>query len=132
MLFLPASLRLAMRTLVGIGGSEDSLLALDAALERAAADDDVTIAVVENPDSPRSVEEVEAQVRDQLSTAGVDADVRTLEGDPGSRLVEVADGEGFDRIVLGGGETSPLGKINVGSIAEFVLLNAKTTVTLVR
>ena len=121
-----------MRTLVGIGGSEDSLLALDAALERAAADDDVTIAVVENPDSPRSVEEVEAQVRDQLSTAGVDADVRTLEGDPGSRLVEVADGEGFDRIVLGGGETSPLGKINVGSIAEFVLLNAKTTVTLVR
>lgn len=122
-----------MRTLVGIGGSEDSLLALDAALERAAAaGDDVTVAVVENPDSPRSVEEVEAQVRDQLSTADVDADVRILEGDPGSRLVEVADGEGFDRIVLGGGETSPLGKINVGSIAEFVLMNAKTTVTLVR
>jgi len=55
-----------------------------------------------------------------------------VSGHPGSRLVELAEREGADRIVLGGGETSPLGKVQLGSVAEFVLLNAKTTVTLVR
>ena len=122
-----------MRTLVGTGGSDDSLLALETALDRAeAAGDDVTIAIVENPDSPRSVEEIRGRVEDRLANAGIDAEVRVLEGDPGSRLVEISGREGFDRIVLGGGETSPLGKINIGRIGEFVLLNADVTVTLVR
>lgn len=122
-----------MRTLVGIGGSDDSLRALTVALDRAAeAGDEVTVAVVENPDSDLSVEEVERRVDEDLAGRELDAEVRVLRGNPGSRLVEVADGEGFDRIVLGGGETSPLGKISIGSIAEFVLLNANTSVTLIR
>ncbi|WP_254536795.1 universal stress protein [Halomarina litorea] len=122
-----------MRTLVGIGGSEDSLRALEVALARAAAaGDEVTVAVVENPDSPLSVEEVESRVHDHLEAEGLDAEVCVLEGHAGSQLVDLADREGFDRIVLGGGETSPLGKINIGSIGEFVLLNAKTSVTLIR
>jgi nucleotide-binding universal stress UspA family protein len=122
-----------MRTLVGIGGSEDSLEALEVALSRAeAAGDEVTVAVVENPDSPLAVEEVEARVADKLESIDLDAEVRVLDGHPGSKLVELAEDEEYDRIVLGGGETSPLGKINIGSIAEFVLLNANTSVTLVR
>ncbi|MFC7156044.1 universal stress protein [Halomarina halobia] len=122
-----------MRTLVGIGGSGDSLRALAQALDRAwEAGDDVTVAVVENPDSPLAVEEVESRVREQLGERGLDAEVVLLEGHAGSRLVDLAESEGFDRIVLGGGETSPLGKINIGSIAEFVLLNAQTSVTLIR
>jgi nucleotide-binding universal stress UspA family protein len=122
-----------MRTLVGIGGSDDSLRALEAALDRAQeAGDEVCVAVVENPDSELSVEAVERRARDQLGERGLDGEVRVLRGHPGSRLVETADDEGFDRIVIGGGETSPLGKINIGSIAEFVLLNANTSVTLVR
>jgi nucleotide-binding universal stress UspA family protein len=122
-----------MRTLVGIGGSDDSLRALEAALDRAQeAGDEVCVAVVENPDSELSVEAVERRARDRLDERGLDGEVRVLRGHPGSRLVETADDEGFDRIVLGGGETSPLGKINIGSIAEFVLLNANTSVTLVR
>jgi len=122
-----------MRTLVGIGGSDDSLRALTVALDRAAeAGDEVTVAVVENPDSDLSVEEVERRVDEDLAGRELDAEVRVLRGNPGSRLVEIADGEGFDRIVLGGGETSPLGKISIGSIAEFVLLNANTSVTLIR
>ena len=55
-----------------------------------------------------------------------------MAGDPGSELVDIAEQEGFDEIALGGGQTSPMGKINVGSIAEFVLLNARTTVRLMR
>lgn len=122
-----------MKVLLGIGGSSDSLRALDQAIERAqVAGDDLTVAVLDNPESSASVDEVEQEVRDRLADASLDAEVRRLEGDPGSRLVDVAEREGYDRIVLGGGETSPLGKIQVGHIAEFVLMNASVSVTLVR
>lgn len=122
-----------MKVLLGIGGSDDSLQALERTVERAvAAGDDLTVAVVENPDSPRSPDEVVARAEEVLADADLDAEIRRVEGDPGSRLVEIAESEGFDVIALGGGQTSPMGKINLGSIAQFVLLNATTSVTLVR
>lgn len=122
-----------MKVLLGMGGSDDSFRALDKTVERAKeAGDDLTVAVVENPESVPSPEEVEHRVRETLDESGFDADVVVLEGHPGSRVTELAEQEGFDRIALGGGETSPLGKVQLGSISEFVLLNAKTSVTLVR
>ncbi|SHH42023.1 universal stress protein [Halobaculum gomorrense] len=122
-----------MNVLLGIGGSDDSLRALEDTVERArAAGDDLTVAVVENPRSDRTPEEVEDRVRAVLADAGLDADVRRVEGDAGSRLVAIAEDEGFDMIALGGGETSPMGKINLGSIAQFVLLNSHVSVKLVR
>jgi nucleotide-binding universal stress UspA family protein len=122
-----------MKTLLGIGGSEDSLRALEEAVTRAKeAGDDLTIAIVENPDASLSQSEVEARAGEVLSETGFEADIRTLTGHPGSQLLELAERGAYDRIVLGGGETSPLGKVQLGSIAEFVLLNARTTVTLIR
>lgn len=122
-----------MKVLLGIGGSEDSFRALEEAVSRAReADDDLTIAVVENPESTPTAEEVRRRVEAKLDDVGFRAEVRTLTGHPGSQLLEVAENEGFERIVLGGGETSPLGKVQLGGIAEFVLLNARTTVTLIR
>ncbi|TSD13759.1 universal stress protein [Haloglomus irregulare] len=122
-----------MKVLLGVGGSEDSLRALDRAIERArGAGDDLTVAVVDNPESPVDVDDVESEVRERLAATGFDAEVRRLEGDPGSRLVQLSEQEAFDRIVLGGGETSPLGKVRLGSIAEFVILNASVSVTLIR
>jgi nucleotide-binding universal stress UspA family protein len=122
-----------MNVLLGIGGSEDSLRALEFAVERAAAaGDDLTVAVVENPDSDMAPAAVAERAREAVTDAGLDADVRPLEGDPGSRLVELAEGGEFDQLVLGGGERSPMGKIQLGSITEFVLLNSHVTVTLVR
>jgi nucleotide-binding universal stress UspA family protein len=122
-----------MKVLLGVGGSEDSLRALDRAIERAReAGDDLTVAVVDNPESPADVDDVESEVRERLAATGFDAEVRRLEGDPGSQLVRLSEREAFDRIVLGGGETSPLGKVRLGSIAEFVVLNAGVSVTLVR
>jgi len=122
-----------MKVLLGIGGSEDSMRALEFAVERsAAAGDDLTVAVVENPDSDLDREEVAARARERTDAAALDAEVRRVEGDPGSRLVEIAEGEDFDQLVLGGGERSPMGKIQLGSITEFVLLNSHVTVTLVR
>ena len=122
-----------MRVLLGVGGSEDSFRALEQTVERAAeAGDELTVAVVENPDSEPDVAAIRERVDSVLREAGVEAEVLTLEGHPGSRLVELAEGEGFDRIVLGGGETSPLGKVSLGDISEFVILNANVSVTLVR
>ncbi|CCQ36290.1 UspA domain protein [Natronomonas moolapensis 8.8.11] len=122
-----------MKALLGIGGSEDSLRALEKAVTRAKeAGDDLTIAIVENPDASLSQSEIEARASEVLSKTDFEADLRTLAGHPGSQLLELAERGSYDRIVLGGGETSPLGKVQLGSIAEFVLLNARTTVTLIR
>lgn len=122
-----------MKVLLGIGGSPDSFRALSLGLERAtAAGDDLTVAVVENPESDADPVDIEAEVRDRIEASGLDADVRRLSGDPGGALVETAETDGFDAIALGGGEESPMGKIRLGSIAEFVILNSPVTVILLR
>jgi nucleotide-binding universal stress UspA family protein len=122
-----------MKVLLGIGGTDDSLVALERTVDRAAtAGDDLTVGVVEDPAADRSRDEVVARAREAVAEAGIDADVRRLDGDPGSALVELAEAEGFEKIVIGGGETSPMGKIKIGSVAEFVLLNSHVTVSLVR
>ena len=122
-----------MKVLLGIGGSEDSLSALEKTVSRAVeAGDELTVAVVENPESDRDPASVVEVAREALEDAGLSADVRVLSGDPGSALVELAEQEGFEQIVLGGGERSPMGKIRLGHIAEFVIVNARVTVTLVR
>lgn len=122
-----------MKVLLGVGGSDDSLTALERTIARAAeSGDDLTVAVVENPESDPEPDAVEERVRAVLAEADLDADVRRIAGDPGSELVRVAESEDFDQLVLGGGEYSPMGKIRLGSIAEFVLLNSHVTVTLVR
>lgn len=123
-----------MKLLLGIGGTDDSWRALSRTAERAAdAGDSLTVAILENPDSEMSPEEIEGKVEETLAEYDdLGTDVRHVEGDPGAMLVEIGDGEGYDQIVLGGGERSPMGKIRVGQVAEFVVLNAETSVTLVR
>ncbi|MFB6090195.1 MAG: universal stress protein [Halobellus sp.] len=121
-----------MRILLGIGGGDDSLKALEQTSDRAVeADDDLTVAITDD-DGDRSVEEVEAAVDRALEERGLSAEIRHLDAEPGSELVDIAESEGFDRIVIGGGTTSPMGKIQLGSTAEFVLLNSHVSVTLVR
>lgn len=120
-----------MQILLGVDGSELSLQALDRTLERArASGDSLTVAVYAGP-TDETLDDLEALVRDRLGPAALDAEVRRIEGDAGSTLVDLA-AEGYDRIVLGGGTISPMGKIRLGDVVEFVLANATTTVTLVR
>ncbi|NHN60974.1 MULTISPECIES: universal stress protein [Halorussus] len=122
-----------MNVLLGIGGSDDSLRALEETIERAkAAGDDLTVVVLENPESDRETGEIESRVFEALETAAFAAEVRQLSGDPGSQLVDLAERGEFDQIVLGGGQRSPMGKIKLGHIAEFVLLNSAVSVKLVR
>lgn len=122
-----------MKLLLGVGGSSDSLAALPDVVERAAAvGDDLTVAILENPATEVTSDELEAHVSEELARFDVDAAVRVVSGDPGSRLVEIAESEGFDVVALGGGRETPMGKISVGEIAEFVILNARVSVFLVR
>jgi len=123
-----------MHVLLGVGGSDLSYRALDETIERAReAGDELTVAVFENEEIDTDADAVEARVRETLDEAAFDAEIRHVEGEaPGSGLVDIAEREGFDRIVLGSGERSTLGKIQLGSVAEFVLLNAQTPVTLIR
>jgi nucleotide-binding universal stress UspA family protein len=121
-----------MKVLLGTGGREDGFEALEATLARTAeAGDDLTVAVLDTS-TDDDVESVVEEARRRVDESGVDADVRVLEGHPGSELCELAEREGYDRIVIGGGQRSPLGKIDLGEVAEFVLLNADVSVTLVR
>ena len=122
-----------MRVLLGVGGSADSFRALEETVARASeAGDDLTVVVVSNPESEPTPETVERRVHEVVDGSDVDAPIRAVSGDPGSALVDIAEREEFDLVVLGGGETSPMGKISVGPIAEFVLLNAHVSVKPVR
>ncbi|WP_135854952.1 universal stress protein [Halorussus salinus] len=122
-----------MNVLLGIGGSDDSFRALEETVDRAqAAGDDLTVVILENPESDRETGTIETRVFETLEEADFAAEVRHLSGDPGSQLVDLAEREGFDQVVLGGGQRSPMGKIKLGHIAEFVLLNSPVSVKLVR
>jgi nucleotide-binding universal stress UspA family protein len=122
-----------MKVLLGVAGSEESMRALEKTVERAAdAGDDLTIAVIEKDDMDRSRESVAEQAQAVAAEHGLDVEVRVLSGHAGSTLVDLAEREGFDELAIGGGTESPMGKIRLGPVTEFVLLNATTTVRLVR
>jgi nucleotide-binding universal stress UspA family protein len=122
-----------MNVLLGIGGSDDSFRALEETVERAqATGDELSIVMLENPESDLDTGEIESRVFETLEAAEFTAEVRQVSGDPGSQLVDLAEREGFDQIVLGGGQRSPMGKIKLGHISEFVLLNSPVSVKLVR
>ncbi|MFB6121636.1 MAG: universal stress protein [Halobacteriaceae archaeon] len=118
-----------MKVLVGVDESENAVRALDWALDRAAAaGDEVAVVVVEDGE-----EAIEEEVRERIASVNREVDVRTVgAAEAGSTLVGIAEREAFDEVVLGGGERSPMGKIRLGDMREFVILNADVTVTLVR
>jgi nucleotide-binding universal stress UspA family protein len=119
-----------MNVLLGVDASEFGYRALDETVERAAsAGDDLTVGLYGDRDELADLEEA---VRARLAEHGLRAEVLEIDGSPGAALVELADGGPYDRLVIGGGVRSPMGKIQLGSVAEFVLTNATTTVTLVR
>ncbi len=120
-----------MHLLFGVGDTDDGLRALETVVSRArVTDDDLTVAVYSEDES--SLEDIDAAVRDRLAELDFDASVRRLDGEHPGQLVEIAEREDIDRIVLPGGNRSPLGKIRLDRVTEFVLLNAGTSVTLIR
>lgn len=120
-----------MKVLVGIERSDRTLQVLETAAEHIQGDTPLTVAIVETESGP-SPDRLEQEVREHLSELSSDAEVRSLSGHAGSELVDLAEDEDFDRLVLDGGKRSPLGKIQIDDVTEFAILNATMTVTLVR
>ncbi len=122
-----------MKVLLGLAGGDESVTALKRTIERTAeTGDDLTVAIIEKPEADRSQDEMYRQTEQLLSGAEIDATIERLEGDPGSALVEYAEEGSFDQLSIGGGTLSPMGKIQLGPITEFVLLNSPITVKLIR
>ncbi|MFQ3477289.1 universal stress protein [Halonotius sp. F2-221B] len=120
-----------MNVLVGVGSPNASPAAIERTIRRAArVSDELTVAIC-SPETATD-ESLEATVTATLDDYDIAASTRHVEGQPGSELVDIAETEGFDEIVLAGGQTSPMGKITIDKTVEFVVLNAHTTVTLVR
>ena len=75
-----------------------------------------------------------AEARSALAEAGVDHELRVLDGgrDTADQLVEVAEEVVADLIVIGLRRRSPVGKLILGSNAQRVLLDAPCPVLTVR
>jgi nucleotide-binding universal stress UspA family protein len=73
-------------------------------------------------------------VRARLTDAGVEHEVRQLVrgNEPATDIIEVADTEGAEFIVIGLRRRSPVGKLILGSIAQQVLLDASCPVLAVK
>lgn len=122
-----------MKVLLGHSGSELSWAAFRQTVDRAqAAGDSLTVAIYDDDAVDESLDEIESQARAELAETALDAELRRIDGHIGGALVEIADGENYDRLVVAGGSRSTLGKIQLGTVAEFLVLNAETPVTLIR
>lgn len=120
-----------MHIVLGVGGADDAILALQETVRRTATTGDaLTVAILDA--LSEDPERLERDVEETLAPHDIRAKIVHLEGDPGPRLAEFAESEPYDRIVLGGGRRSPMGKITLGEVAEFVLLNADISITLIR
>ncbi|WP_267643448.1 universal stress protein [Haloarchaeobius amylolyticus] len=67
-----------------------------------------------------------------LAEAGVDYEIRGAVGEYGHEIVDLAEEETADLVVVGGRKRSPTGKAVFGSTAQEVMLNAPCPVTFVR
>lgn len=121
-----------MHVLLGVEGSEESRRALENTVDRATeAGDELTVAVFALRD--QSVDAVEEYVRERLADVPLTWSIERVESDhPASSLVELAEAGPYEQLAIGGGQQSPMGKIELGTTTEFVLLNARVSVRLER
>ncbi|MBS3761043.1 MAG: universal stress protein, partial [Halodesulfurarchaeum sp.] len=73
-----------MKILFGITTGSDSLEVLHRTVERAqSVGDELTVAVLDQPDGEGSADETDTAVRDAIGSASSDIEIRRVEGHPG-------------------------------------------------
>jgi nucleotide-binding universal stress UspA family protein len=82
--------------------------------------------------SREAAEDAMDAAREMLATAEIALDCQVGTGDPGRRLVEMAEEEGCEAIVMGSQGQGLLGGARLGSVCQWVLLHASVPVTIVR
>lgn len=78
------------------------------------------------PETMQTPDRVDAvrRARETLEDEGIDVTVRGAGGPPTDGIIELADEIDADKIVMGGRNRSPAGKVLFGSVTQSILLNA--------
>jgi nucleotide-binding universal stress UspA family protein len=118
---------------VGVDGSEGSALALGwcAELARGAETRVVAVHAVEPGVPRRTIDEVEGWCT-RLREAGVGYRAVVGDGDPRVVLVDVADSEAADLIVVGSRGQNTFVQLMLGSVGQFLVHRAPRPVAVVR
>ena len=113
---------------VGYSSAPEGRAALSRALEEARIRNSKLVVVHASPD-----EEI-AALRAELAATGIPHSIRTGDAaiEPAEQLINAAESEGADFIVIGLRRRSPVGKLLLGSNAQRVLLDASCPVLAVK
>jgi nucleotide-binding universal stress UspA family protein len=133
--------------LVATDGSPASVAASEEAIDLAARLGArlIVIAVVSPPElqAPGAIwpgtvaaarEEAEGITRrvvDQARRSGVEAAYLTFEGQPGEAIVQAAEAEAADMVVVGAHGRTVVGRLLLGSVSEFLVRHARVPVLVV-
>ncbi|MXV63917.1 universal stress protein [Natronorubrum sp. JWXQ-INN-674] len=138
------------RILVAVDGSEQAEAAVAYAVEAFPDASHTLLNVIDLPlDHDRA--DVEGTYLDKIRTAhessaeeilesaaavaaerGGDVETATVYGTPAAEIVDYADGEGYDQIIMGSHGRSLAARLVTGSVAERVTRDSPQTVTLIR
>lgn len=118
------------RILVGTDGSPTAALAVDRAVEVAAASKaKLTIMSVGKADKAQAAVDKEAQ---RHSGAGVDIETLVLSGDPSTAIVEQAEKGKYDLVVVGNKGMTGTSRFFLGSVPNKVSHHIPTALLIVR
>ena len=139
------------RILIAIDGSEPSEKALDFAFDRHADADLVAISVLDPtayvqgsadlilPDTESWREDAEAAVQstldaavDRAETHGLDLATDLVYGAPARSVVEYAEDNDIDQIIVGSHGRDGVSRVLLGSVAETIVRRSSVPVTVVR
>ncbi|QRV16765.1 universal stress protein [Haloterrigena salifodinae] len=138
-----------MKVLVAYDGSAPAQKAVEYAFDEYADEEIILLRVVELADgyteaSIRAIqdllddreEEAAARLREDLmelvDTSGVDFQMDVASGDPAREVVEYAEENDVDHILVGSHGRQGVSRILLGSVAERIVRRAPVSVTLVR
>ena len=138
-----------MAVLVAYDGSQPAQKALKRAVDDYADEEIILLRVIEAAEGStgaginlareklkemeaKTDEEVRADVDDLVDTADLDLRTETAIGQPARQIVEVAEAEGVDQIIVGSHGRSGVSRVLLGSVAETVVRRAPMPVTVVR
>jgi len=144
----PAAQRRPMRVLVPVDGSDPADAALEYTLEQF-GDEEITALYVVDPvdgattwgpgsgdDWLAAAEERAEGLLEEAAAraagAGVDIETDSTVGRPARTIVEYADEEGFDHIVVGSHGREGISRVLLGSVAETVVRRSSVPVTVAR
>jgi nucleotide-binding universal stress UspA family protein len=117
------------RILVGADGSATASRAVDRAVEVAGATGArLTIVCVDSPERSQKVVDAEA---DRHRSSGVELSTRIERGDPASVLVEVAEQDGYDLLVVGNKGMTGASRFFLGSVPNKVSHHAPVALLIV-